>query len=378
MPKALKTSQSLLGAGPGPARFLAALVDEVGFFEGAISMDEALEAMAESAIEEPEYLLSPAPETADYDGDGVTDGADNCPSVSNSDQADVDMDGIGDACEPPDADGDDVPDASDNCPYEYNPEQVDSNGDGIGDECVGMPPDVETGAATNVTGSSATLNGTVDPEASETTYQFEYGTTAAYGSKVPLAPASAGAGASPVVVSVGWRRTRPTTTAWSPTTKPVKPKELMPRLLATGRLRRHRRGQRRGRDAHGAPVADRTLLLALARHALAGERPIGVRAQVHRSRLEPVHGHALALAIRNQNRSRDPDGLLPAGGRSSRAGREGGGTVSAWTNTGTEFTQILAAADSSFDSGYTGVEASGNFTRLSNFRSGTLSPFSKR
>jgi len=35
----------------------------------------------------------------DTDGDGVVDGSDNCPAVSNPDQADVDGDGIGNACE---------------------------------------------------------------------------------------------------------------------------------------------------------------------------------------------------------------------------------------------------------------------------------------
>ncbi len=35
----------------------------------------------------------------DSDGDGVVDAADNCPTVANSDQSDVDLDGAGDACD---------------------------------------------------------------------------------------------------------------------------------------------------------------------------------------------------------------------------------------------------------------------------------------
>ena len=53
--------------------------------------------------------------SADADGDGVPDSADNCPGVSNPDQADSDGDGIGDACDP-DADNDGVADANDVCP----------------------------------------------------------------------------------------------------------------------------------------------------------------------------------------------------------------------------------------------------------------------
>jgi streptogramin lyase len=55
-------------------------------------------------------------------------------------------------------------------------------------------PKVETKAATNVTETGTTLNGTVNPEGSETKYYFEYGTTESYGSKT--AEASAGAGTS--------------------------------------------------------------------------------------------------------------------------------------------------------------------------------------
>ena len=37
--------------------------------------------------------------TADADGDGVPDNADNCPDTANADQADADGDGLGDACD---------------------------------------------------------------------------------------------------------------------------------------------------------------------------------------------------------------------------------------------------------------------------------------
>ncbi len=45
-----------------------------------------------------------------------------------------------------------------------------------------------------------------------------------------------------------------------------------------------------------------------------------------------------------------------------------GSTVSAWTNTGSGFTQLLSATDSAYSSGYTGISGSGNTTRLTNFK----------
>jgi hypothetical protein len=63
----------------------------------------------------------------DTDGDGITDGFDNCVLVSNPGQLDSDGDFVGDAC--------------DNCPAIPNPGQADSDGDGAGDACDGCPLD---------------------------------------------------------------------------------------------------------------------------------------------------------------------------------------------------------------------------------------------
>ena len=52
-----------------------------------------------------------------------------------------------------------------------------------------------------------------------------------------------------------------------------------------------------------------------------------------------------------------------------------GATVAIWTKTGTEYSQLLSASDSTFKTGYTGVEGSGSSTRLKDFRSGPLAPF---
>lgn len=70
----------------------------------------------------------------DSDGDGVPDLSDNCPTVSNPGQSDVDHDSIGDVCDS-DNDNDGISNASDNCPLTSNHDQLDTDGDGIGDAC---------------------------------------------------------------------------------------------------------------------------------------------------------------------------------------------------------------------------------------------------
>jgi hypothetical protein len=49
-----------------------------------------------------------------------------------------------------------------------------------------------------------------------------------------------------------------------------------------------------------------------------------------------------------------------------------GSTVSAWLKTGTEFASLLSATDSSFSSGKSGIEGTGNNTHDTNFKTGAL------
>jgi len=63
------------------------------------------------------------------------------------------------------------------------------------------PPGATTGAATGIGSTTATLNGTVDPNSRDTTFYFEYGTSTSYGTKTAVR--SAGSGASPQNEAVG-------------------------------------------------------------------------------------------------------------------------------------------------------------------------------
>jgi hypothetical protein len=66
---------------------------------------------------------------------------------------------------------------------------------------IGPAPVVSDESATEVSGTSFELKGTVNPSGSATTYQFEYGTTTSYGSKIPVPEASVGSGSADVAVA---------------------------------------------------------------------------------------------------------------------------------------------------------------------------------
>jgi hypothetical protein len=70
----------------------------------------------------------------DQDGDQVADSVDNCRQVSNPDQADLDGDVLGDACDP-DTDGDGVDNAVDTCGLTSAGTTVDASGCSIDELC---------------------------------------------------------------------------------------------------------------------------------------------------------------------------------------------------------------------------------------------------
>lgn len=76
----------------------------------------------------------PKPTDPDTDSDTVPDKTDNCISISNKDQKDLDLDGKGDVCDD-DADGDNIQDKADNCQMIKNSDQKDNDADGKGDAC---------------------------------------------------------------------------------------------------------------------------------------------------------------------------------------------------------------------------------------------------
>ncbi|MBI2345805.1 MAG: thrombospondin type 3 repeat-containing protein [Deltaproteobacteria bacterium] len=63
---------------------------------------------------------------ADTDGDGVPDQFDNCDQLANPDQANLDGDSFGDACDN-DLDADGLANEADNCPRAANIKQEDAD-----------------------------------------------------------------------------------------------------------------------------------------------------------------------------------------------------------------------------------------------------------
>jgi hypothetical protein len=76
----------------------------------------------------------------------------------------------------------------------------------------GIAPSASTGAASNLGATTATLAGSLDPQGSDTSYRFQYGTTTNYGAGAPVPEVDAGAGTGVQAVSTDLSGLQPATT----------------------------------------------------------------------------------------------------------------------------------------------------------------------
>jgi sugar lactone lactonase YvrE len=306
-------------------------------------------------------------------------------------------------------------------------------------------PLVETASASEIGTSSATLNGTVDPEGNATSYWFEYGPTTAYGTKVPVSPKEVGSGTSDIALSQAVSGLTSGTTYHY-------------RIVAMSEA-----GTARGTDMTVTPVVNmndalnalpvRDSFLVNEEHlsfggsfaalawdssasghdtgfVLGGWRPydpypVVAGAYWQNSNFESGSGgDAVAAFLYSGPGNNFPGRYVSewlnapnpgstqsgyqlrfvetalntyevtlakwvSGVEDVLASKTGyafadksrfaivdkGGVVSAWTDSGSGYSELLSAKDSTYPSGYIGIDGSGTGTRLREFSGGELAPF---
>lgn len=299
-------------------------------------------------------------------------------------------------------------------------------------------PEATTQQASNLSASTATLNGSVDPSGAATTYWFEYGTGSAYGSVLPASPGSAGPGISPVSETVTATGLQAETTyhfriVASNSEGTVYGKDMT--FQTPSGIAGDLSGMATTDPFNGTTSAISNFATNWSAPSWAsgkgedraeGWGPSGAYPAVNAAYYSPVvndTGTGIAtvatMATNPANESRYfsiwSDLSNPAGARSgyelrftdtatntynvtlskwvsgsqtvlasrsaytfvngnSLALVDDGGTVSAWTDTGSAYSQLLSAGDSTYSGGSGGVEGSGNITRLTRFKVGALEP----
>jgi Ca2+-binding RTX toxin-like protein len=441
-------------------------------------------------------------DTPDADGDEIPDASDNCPSVYNPDQADADGNGIGDECAsmPPtvetepaasvkgttatfgakiDPEGlatnyrfeygtttsygsaiplvyksagsgatavavsEAVTNLAPNTTYHYRVFATNEAGQSVGEDQTFTTlkiPTVSTLGASSIKSTTATLSGTVNPEGTATTYQFAYGTTTAYGAKMPATPKSVGSGSSAVLVSQALSGLQPNTiyhyrieatsengtavskdATFETEAAPVSGSQLNAMKIsqpfdgttsssANFAANFSALGWTAGKGAENmyvgtgwGPVNAFPTAYGAAYSPVLTDTGSGVAAAVTMATNPGITERYFSLwldmpnpaatsrggyELRFYNTAADTYTVTlnkwQSGTQTVLASKTGvsfvngnsfaivdqGTTVSAWTNTGAGYTQILSVQDSAFSSGNAGLEAAGNSTKLTNLRAG--------
>jgi len=302
------------------------------------------------------------------------------------------------------------------------------------------PPMVSTGTASTIVANGAKLEGPVNPEGSPTSYYFEYGTTASYGSKQPVSGGSILEGFNTAVVSETLSGLTPNTVyhyrlkATSPegTTDGIDKTFVTPSVGTATQLANMLITEPfNGSSESLANFSSKWSALGWAagttpkgENTTSGWRPLSAYSTINGAYYNSSFtdtGPGIAAAatmatnpgVAERYFSLWLDMQSPGGTRagyelrftntasntyevklskwmsgtetvlSSKSGYlftngnsfaivDVGGTVSAWTDTGSGFGQLLSAGDSTFSSGNAGLHGAGNFTRLTKFKAGGL------
>ena len=105
-----------------------------------------------------------------------------------------------------------------------------------------------------------------------------------------------------------------------------------------------------------------------------GAVPSGYELRFTRTEEEPTYTVVLAKYVAGAESTLRSQSEVTFARGSSFAIVDQGSTVSAWINTGSGFTQLFSASDSTFDSGNVGLSAAGRVSRLTTYKAGQLAP----
>lgn len=338
----------------------------------------------------------------DLDGDAIADANDNCPETFNADQADGDGDGVGDGCEWLPAE------ATTTAATEVKAETATLNGALIAggeqatykfeygtSELYGKSAPA-TAVSVPAGGESVAVKQAITGLAPQTTYHYRLVaenangkvegedlifTTAALSTatqlaKMPVTEPFDGSAASLSNFGSSWTKLgwafgkgEDAATGW----RPVEAFPAVHGAFHTKTVSPSTNGIATVATLAGAPtIAERYFSVWLGMSAPTATAAAGYELRFTETTTPNVYDVTLS-SWANGTKSLLTQKLAYAFPEKSQFALVAkGGLVSAWVNTGTAFTELLAVKSATYTSGYAGIEAAGNIIDLTNFKAGVL------